>query len=515
MSKLQSLVTLIHSMSLAEKKAFRVRSLGNRAKSNYLVLYDIIENNSGLQTSQLVSRFLKDRPLASSETTIKYLYELLLDSMLDLRKEQDSFFSLFNKILKTRILYEKSLFDECFDLLEEIIRQAEKYENYFALLLALRLEMDYLLALNFPGLNEKSLLKKQFKLNEALKYVRKINEQSSLYENLKHRIGLKGHIRSQKQKDELNDLVYSEISIVASVNLDNFEISKLHQLFQSNYLISVGDYKSALNSYIELNTLFESNKHLWSNPPIYYVQTVEGVLESLRSIRNYDGMTYFINQLKIIDSRSADFRINLSCITFLYELFPYIDQGYFASALVLMNNYKETVYAKMDALNRARQAELCLYTSLIYFGNLEFHKAHKFLNQIILQGKNYYDLPLYRTIRLVNLLILFKLEDFDLIDSEIRTMKRNLKDTANDYKIERFLFRFLSNQLPTIEHKRKKLLDKTMIEINELHHSGYEKQILRIFDFTAWVESLIRKVSLSEVLHNRININNNPNQNLP
>ncbi len=505
MSKLQSLVLLTHSMSLAEKKAFRIRSLRNKAEPDYIILYDVIEKNRELPTASLLSEFLKERPKASVETTVKYLYELLLDTMLDLRKEQDSFYYLFNKILKARILYEKSLFDECFGLLEDIIDHAEKYENYYAMLLASRMELDYLLALNFPNLNEKTLLKKQFKLNEALKYVRKINEQSSLYENLKHRIVNKGHARSQKQKDELNDLVFSEISIVASQNLDNFEISKLHQLFQSNYLISVGDYKSALNSYIELNNLFEANKHLWSNPPVYYLHTLEGVLESLRSIHNYEGMAYFISQLKAIDSQSAGFRINLTCITFLYELFPSLDRGDFATSLALMDTYSEMLFEKLFTLNRARQAELCLYTALIYFGNSEFHKAHKFLNQIILRGKNYYYLPLYRTIRLVNLMILYKLGDFDLIKYEIRSMKRVLPDAAKDYKIERFLFKFLSKQLPAGALNRKQLIERTMKEFEEIQQDVFEKQILRIFDFTAWVESLLRKMPLSEVLQIRTN----------
>jgi hypothetical protein len=473
-------------------------------------LYDIIEKNRDLPTPDLLTEFLKNRPGASVETTVKYLYELLLDSMLELKKEQDSFYFLFNKILKSKILYEKSLFDECFELLADIIEQAEKYENFYALLLAERLELDYLLALNFPNLNEKTLLKKQFKLNEALKYVRKINEQSSLYENLKHRIVYKGHARSQKQKDELNDLVYSEISIVASQNLDNFEISKLHQLFQSNYLISVGDYKSALNSYIELNNLFEANKHLWSNPPIYYLHTLEGVLESLRGIHNYEGMRYFINQIKALDSQSAAFRINLTCITFLYELFPFLDRGDFASSISLMADYKEILFDKLFTLNRARQAELCLYTALVYFGNSEYHNSHKFLNQIILRGKNYYYLPLYRTIRLVNLMILYKLGDFDLIKYEIRSMKRDLMDTAKDYKIERFLFKFLSKQMPTVLKKREQLLEKTLKEFTEIHQDVFEKQILRIFDFTAWVEALLRKVPLSEVLQGRSNAYHNP-----
>ncbi len=504
MSKFQSLVLLTHSMSLAEKKAFRIRSTRIKRKTDYLVLYDIIEKNREKPTASLLAEFIDERPGIAVETTIKYLYELLLDSMLVLRKEQDSFFFLFNKILKARMLYEKSLFDECFELLNDIIEQAEKFENYHALYLARRLELDYLLALNFPNLNEKTLIKKQFKLNESLKYLRKINEQSSLYENLKHRIVYKGHARSQKQKEQLNDLVYSEISIVASLSEDNFEISKLHQLFQSNYLISVGDYQSALNSYIELNNLFEANKRFWSNPPIYYLETLEGVLQSLRGIGNYKGMSYFINQLKAIESQSTSFRINLTCITFLYELFPFLDTGDFATSATLMKSYQESLFDKLFTLNRARQADLCLYTSLIYFGNADYHKAHKFLNQIILRGKNYYYLPVYRTIRLVNLIILFKLGDFELIRYEIRSMKRDSGDSNRDYKIERFLFKFLLKDLPSPGTKRQKLLEKTLKEFHEIQQDVFEKQILTIFDFTAWVESLLRKVPLTEVLHSRM-----------
>lgn len=95
MSKLQSLVLLTHSMSLAEKKAFRIRSLRYKAKSDYMILYDIIEQNREQPAPVVLPEFLKERPRASFETTIKYLYDLLLDSMLDLRKEQDSFYFLW------------------------------------------------------------------------------------------------------------------------------------------------------------------------------------------------------------------------------------------------------------------------------------------------------------------------------------------------------------------------------------------------------------------------------------
>jgi tetratricopeptide (TPR) repeat protein len=504
MSKIQSLITLVHSLTYAEKKAFRIRSARNKQLPDYLILYDIIDKHPSLSKDEIQQLFASDCPKSTFETTGKYLFELLLETMLDLRKEQDSFTYLYKKIIHARILYEKSLINESLGILEEVIKQAEKFENHNALLLALRLELDYLLAAGFPEMDEKTLLKKHFKLNDALKYIRKINEQSSLYEILKHRILNKGQIRTQKQKDDLNDLVFSEISLVSSINVDNFEINKLHQLFQSNYLISVGDYQSALNSYYELNNLFEENKQLWNKPPVYYLHTIEGILESLRSIRNYEGMGYFVNQLKSIECESATFKLNVVCTTFLYELFPLLDSGDFQSCNILILSYKEILYDKFNSLPRSRQAEICLYTSLVYFGNAEYHKAHKFLNQIIMQGKNYFTLPLFRTIRLVNLMILYKQNDLDLIKYEIRTLMRDIGGFERNYRIERFLFKFLSKPLPSPAFKRMQVWDKTKSELDGIKADVFEQKILQIFDFTACIESVMTKKPLSEVLLQKI-----------
>jgi hypothetical protein len=494
---------MVHSMTMAEKKAFRTRSYRKKTTPGYLKLYNTIVESPNLPPAQIKASFLAGCPEATFETSVKYLLDLLLDTMLELRRDQDSFYMLFNKILKARILYEKSLFDECFELLNIVMLQAEKYENFYALLLAERLELEYLLALNFPNLSEKEILKKQYRITESINYLRKINEQSSLYEILKHRVVNKGYARSQKQKNELNDLIFSELSIVASFGPENFEISKLHQLFQSNYLISVGDFKSALRSFYELNNLFEANKHLWSTPPVYYLHTLEGVLESLRSIHNYEGMTYFTEQLNKINTSSVDFRINLTCISFLYELFPLIDRGDFAAAAALKAAYQEKLYDKMNLLSRARQAELTLYTTLIYFGNANYQKAHKFLSQIIIQGKNYYYLPLYRTIRLVNLMILFQSGDFDLIRYEIRSVNRSLSGNDKGYKIEHLLLRFFVKPLPTLVKDRKKLWVKINRELEEIKKDVFEQQVLRIFDFTAWIESRLLQTSLSEILRAR------------
>lgn len=503
MIKSEALIYLVNSMTKPEKKAFKVASLNSKVPY-YVKLYNLIIHDKNVTADSLKAKFQSQHKGASFETSVNYLYKILLNTMLELRNEQDSYYSLFDKILKARILFEKSLYKECFDLLNKVKASATAFENYSALLISSRLELDYLLSLNFPETDEKTLLHKHFKVNETLRVTQKIHQQSVLYELLKHRMIYKGNARSEKQRTELNDLVVSEMSIVASSTLENFEINKLHQLFQANYLISVGDYKSALHSFYELNNLLEGNKHLWSDPPIYYVFTLEGVLDSLRSLRNYEGMVHFIQQLKKLKTPSLNFNTNVTCLVFLYELFPLLDQGDFFSCEILMKKYSENLLKKTQQLSLARNAELSLYLALIHFGLRDYRKAQKTLSKIIFTSKDYAYLPLYRTIRLVNLMILYELKDFDLIKYESRSIKRDMHSAGKEYKIERKIIHFVNKpNLPISAMKRKRMWEKIQKEFELIHHDVYEQQTLRLFDFSAWIESKIRRIHLSEVLANK------------
>ena len=235
-----------------------------------------------------------------------------------------------------------------------------------------------------------------------------MNEQSSLYELLKYRMINKGVSRSLKETHDLDDLVTSEISIVASTGIENFEIKKNHQLFQANYFITVGDYRAAFNSFVELNKLFEENIHLWNDPPVYYLMTVEGMLESLRIMHNYEGMDYFIAKLAKLSSPSSSFQLNVTYVIFIYRLFSFIDVGNFKMAGTWVDEYQASLLDKILLLKEQQQAEMSLYIALTHLGNEEYRKARKRLSTTI--GRSHlYSLSLFRTIRIVNVMIHYEL----------------------------------------------------------------------------------------------------------
>lgn len=504
MSKLSSLISLIQSLTKSERK--KVTSFLNMDKNtaDYAILYKVIDEKSTDNQQQIKTEFIKLRPNAAFNTAVNYLFDNLLLILNQLRISQDSYYTLFHLLMNARVLYEKSLYHECFLLLTKIQNEAVKYENFTILLIAQKMELDYLLSLDFPDTTEQELLNKQYKINETLKKIRKINEHASLYELLKHRILHKGPVRSNKQKQEMNDLVVSEMSIVSSSGFENFEIQKNHKLFQSNYLINVGDYKSALNSYYELNNIFEQNMHLLSNPPMYYLNTIEGVLESLRTIRNYEGMTYFINQLNKLETTSVHFKFQIDCVIFLYSLLPLIDSGRFAEAIKMIDKYKESIIDKTNLLSTEKQIQILLYTAIVYLGTGETHKARKIITRITQSERKVFSLPLFRTIRLVNLMVLYEQKEFDYIDFEIRSVKREIQNNEKSYQLEQIILKFLSKTPEELtEQKRLLLWQKLKPQIDEMQNNKFEIQLIHVFNFIAWIESKIFKVPLYKVLNGK------------
>ena len=500
MLKSESLIHLINNLTKQEKKEFSLY-ISNKPEKEYIFLFRLIDDKKISDPEELKMAFLAAKPASSFNTVVIYLFDLLIDILTRLRTEQDSYYLLFNELLHARVLYEKSMYQECFQVLKKVKEKAVYYENHFALLVAQRLELNYLLTLDFEDMDEQKLLNKQYKMNNTLKSIRQLNEQSSLYELLKYRMINRGASRSLEETQKLDDLVTSEISIVASAGVENFEIKKNHQLFQANYFITVGDYKAAFNSFVELNKLFEENSHLWNNPPVYYLMTVEGMLESLRIMHNYEGMNYFIEKLAKLSSPSSSFQLNVTYVIFIYRLFSFIDAGDFDKAGIWIAEHQASLIDKMLLLKEQQQAEMSLYIALIHLGNGEYRKARKRLSATIGRG-HLYSLPLFRTIRIVNVMIHYELGDVDYIQSEIRSIKREMsKNKGYNLKVESFLLKFLNYSFAdTNRKKRAEIWESMAEEVHALYADKYETQILRKFDFVAWVEAKIFEVPLSDIL---------------
>ena len=501
MGKTTSLMVLVKSLTKAEKRHFRLYSSLQSGEKMYLYLFDLIEHDTSRDA--LHTQFCRKYDEKSFDIAVKHLYQTVLDSLVLLRDKCDIQTKIFNLISEANILFERKLSDEAMTHLNKAKKLATIYELKTLALLIRRTELQYMNAMDFNNISERQLVAQQMKVVEIMNYNKSANSHSQLYDILKHRLIYKGYVRSDKQKQDLNDLVLSELNLISNNSYKGFEAQKLHLLFQATYYLNSGYYKTAIRLYQMLISLFEENKHMIMNPPIYYIQAILGILNSLMALSLYAEMPFFINKLKEIEQGdfSSDFTLNVRAHVFLYEFSCAFNTGKFVSATNLINDNEEHLYKKISLLGLEMQLNLLLCPTISDIATGNTASARKNMRKIIGSGKLFYALPTYRYVRLLNLILQSELNNYDFFDNEIKAIKRSIRFEKQISTTEKMLFRFIQNyHIINQEKVRNKLLRQLENETVNIHRNKYELKLLAVFDFLSWIESKLTGRQFSEIL---------------
>lgn len=502
MKKTDSLHILIRSLSKAEKRHIRLQSQLQSGHKVYMSLFDLFEKYDS--SEEVLAHFRKIHHNKSFEMASKHTYRMVLESLMKLRAGQDIQTEIFNHITKADILFERELFDDALSELNKAKRLANEFEHDLLLQLTRRIELRYLSTLEFKGVSERELVKKQLKINDVMRFSRNINMHTQLYDILQHRLTFKGYVRSEKQKEELNDLVLSELHLISNSTVyKGFESQKLHLLFQATFYLHTGNYKLAIRHYYDLLTLFDEHPHLLLNPPIYYLSAIQGILDSLYVAGIYNEMPFFLSKLKnmIRQDYPTTFLLKVRSLLYQYESYSLLNTGKFAEAEKLWLAYDDILFKKMDLLGLEDQLKLHLNTVILFLNAGKLQLAEKQFRKINQSGKLFYPLPSYKITRLVNLILQAELGNYDYLENEILSIKRNLHHEKQAYITEKLVFRFVSDYpLPLFEKDRLKRWQKYKKTVTTIEQNKFERQLLKTFDFLSWIESKLTKQPFAEIL---------------
>ena len=500
MNNTYMLLMLVNTLTKAEKRYFHLCANLQNGDKVYLTLFNLIDANTSPE--QLYTRFCQIQDGKSFETAVKHLYRVLLECLVRLREKQDVQTRIFNYISKAGVLFEREIFDEAFIELDKAKKLAITYENDSLLLLIRRTELKYLSALDFKTISEKQLVNKQMKINEVLKYARTLNQHTQLYDILKHRLINKGYIRSDKQKEDLNDLVLSELHLIANNSYQGFEAQKLHLLFQATYYLNSGNYKSAIRYYQELINLFNDNQHLILNPPIYYLSAIQGILDSLCIAGLYHETPFFLSKLEELTQNeySTEFILHLKTLIYIYKSNSLLQAGNFEQALELRDKQENELLKKVTSLGLESQLRLYLSFAVLGMYTKDYVQARKYMKKIFSLGKLFCAFPSYKIARLVNLLLQAELGNYDFFKNEIISIKRNIRFEKQTYITEKLIFKFIQGYpLPSYEKARNKRWLQYQKDIQKIEQDKYERQLLKTFDVLAWIESKLTQRSLADI----------------
>ena len=137
------------------------------------------------------------------------------------------------------------------------------------------------------------------------------------------------------------------------------------------------------------------------------------------------------------------------------------------------------------------------YFAYIYYGLFDLKNAAKYLNTLLNDHDKKIHKDLYHIARLFNLILIYEKEDLELLAYETISTQRLFKKKKSLNEVEAMVFRFFNAY---IKHPTNKieLLNKLKKELIKISGEHYANNIFRLFDFNAWVNTMLHHNQVSK-----------------
>lgn len=487
---LRSVQQLINSMSGAERRYFKLNAEGGNGRKDYIRLFDLLAADDCTEEEARIKAQAEFEPVALDSLS-RYLMDQLTDCLIRLKVKKDPVFQLYQGIMRVRVLQERSLHAESDKRLGRLRQKAQELEQPSIQYIADRLELDRWNSSGYTNITDQQLVDRQMKARELLKKLNYIQDHYALFEMMKFRLLHGGQILADADRKKLNDLMLSELVLMAGKHQNSFTTQKLHLLFQSYFLTTIGDFESAIKTYRALNKVFEDHLHLLDHPPLDYLLALDGILSSLRRVGKWEEMHYYKGKLRQLDQAEYPeyFRYQIRKSVLITDLSTLLHQQDLEGCLSLLQETDKSILDSYQRHNEEKQWELYFFVGVVYYLRRNYKKAHHYLAVVLHSLQLQPNWLVCKAVKLLDMIIYYELGDTAYLEYEIRSYLRFFrKDKRPLLKTEELVLRFIQakpdknrKQMPEAQARKIRRL------IEEIGTDKYEWQLLSYFDFRTWV----------------------------
>jgi len=241
-----------------------------------------------------------------------------------------------------------------------------------------------------------------------------------------------------------------------------------------------GDSIGSMETLYELDQLFRQHEHLWSKTPIYYVQTLNGILHTLRRMEKYEEMSFFIDRLSGLQLDSENMRLSVKSQVMEHKLHAWLNLGLFNDCLELIQNQVQKFEKSIELLSLYDQAQLLFSISRFWYLSGNLSKALQFINQILNKASLLMNKQLLVKYQLTYFMIHKGLDNRDLLAYELRSYERKIKKEGGTYKAEVMVLELLKNW---IGHRPTGQFYEALLQLSE---DPFEQILISDLGLKAW-----------------------------
>lgn len=499
------LFNLIKSLSGSEKRYFKLFATGNRSdkSSKYLVLFEAIDAQESFDDEALKMKVYRGEEIHSRKySELKsYLYDLILTALQGYDEKSSVDFKIKGMLQSVRVLYKRSHYEDCRELLPKVKKLAYKYESFPNILEVLTWERKVAYAQMDISFLNSDLVRIDQEEKACLESLRNLSFYQNIFFKILIHIRKNAVLRTEEQKEILNEIIHTDL-------LKDITLAKTHQAkiyfhrIYGLYYYAIQDYDNFHTASMTVIELIESVPHLLKENTSEYISALSNYVLSCGLLEKYSELEQIMHKFSKIQPVIQSDKLTIYRQLLTANLRIYINKGDFKAGLLLLNKHlKEKDDFKRNAFEKGTFYFQYFY---IYFGIGDYDKALEYLNEWLNIPRSIERQDLQSLARVLNLIIHFEMNNTILLDNLLRSTYRFLRNRNRMFKMEKSVLTFIKDANKSASSKE---LKETFIKLKEsfeaLAKDPTEKVMFQYFNFIAWADSKFNNESFAAAVKRR------------
>lgn len=495
MKKQDSLHQLIHSLNSAEKRFFKLQVSANAKQSNYLKLFDLLNQQKVYNEQALIEKITDNSFSKNLKQNKKYLKSLLLQSICNYASDTPA--EKVGKLLKEiRVLKEKALKKEVFRKIQKAKQIALQYELFGLAMEVIDIELRHLILSDFEKATHFFVEHKKMKEELSFKY----NLLNNLYDSKfkSYLILLQKNRKSTQQEIEniKQEIAKYDIETIKAQN--SFHIYRMYLALEEDYALLSKDFERNMKNCKHIYELFFAQyQHFQTDRSVSFVVAYLNYLSSIFYTGKFHLLPQVIDEGKNIPLTNEKDKVLFFQKMTSNKLSYYLNTGKINEAIILENEFEQGYKKYKNKIKVVDMLSIFYNFALIYFLNGKFEKC---LDWLIRLDKLKQDLrkDIFADASIIKIICHFQLENYTLLESLVRSKRRSEKNTAIEKKLISAVFALARNKL-----NKKDILQNLAEQIEK------QKESYKQLDYGAiniWIEAQMQNQTIQQAYFNALGL---------
>ncbi|MEQ9063142.1 MAG: hypothetical protein RIE58_03135 [Vicingaceae bacterium] len=484
---------LIKSLTKSEKRYFKLLSSLQSGEKNYVKLFDAIESQPSYDEEKIKDTFAQETFIDHLPSEKNHLYGLILKSLRNFHSDRSVKGLMQEEIKNIELLYSKALYKECGKIVRKAKNIAHDHEEFYYLLELI----DWQRILIEEGYSRGKFNQNIDKLIEeeelVLEKLRNLAEYQILYSKINYVFRKGGFTRNEKERKMVDEIMHHHL-IIGKDTAISLKASTACFYIQGLCAWTNRDMELAFKNFEEVMLRFKKNPLLINELPKRYTRVLNHQLLYYIETGKFEQFYMCLGHMKALAKKpafhSTDLQIRIFTFSTIAQLLACQQLGDYTHGEQVV---QEIVKGIKKYHKKISKEDIIVYyynISRHYVGSGNYKKALEYINKVLNDNEANLRQDLFVFARLLNLVIHYELENFDLLDYLIKSTSRYIKKKHREYEYETAVVKYMKRMVRAQQARQSPddIMKEFKNELNTLYKNPHNRIRLEYFDILEWIE---------------------------